>query len=83
MYSAHHIVTFDQHSYDLNGSCQYQLLGMCAEKQGLSAIQIHAQTDGHLESALHLLVNVSGVLVELNSKNTMSIEVSSSVFFFL
>ncbi|XP_071062157.1 IgGFc-binding protein [Pseudochaenichthys georgianus] len=75
MYSAHHIVTFDQHSYDLNGSCQYQLLGMCAGKQGLSAIQIHAQTDGHLESALHLLVNVSGVLVELNSKNTMSIEV--------
>ncbi|KAK1895713.1 Alpha-tectorin, partial [Dissostichus eleginoides] len=73
MYSAHHIITFDQHNYDLHGSCQ--LLGMCAEKQGLSAIQIHAQTDGHLESALHLLVNVSGVLVELNSNNTKSIEV--------
>ncbi|KAJ4930907.1 hypothetical protein JOQ06_025210, partial [Pogonophryne albipinna] len=69
------LFTFDQHNYDLNGSCQYQLLGMCAEKQGPSAIQIHAQTDGHLDSALHLLVNVSGVLVELNSKNTKSIEV--------
>ncbi|XP_063735180.1 IgGFc-binding protein-like [Eleginops maclovinus] len=75
MYSAHHIVTFDQHNFELHGTCRYQLLGMCAQKQGLSAIQIHIQTDGHLESALHLLLNVSGVLMELNSKNPKSIKV--------
>ena len=32
--------------------------------------EVHVQTDGHLESELHVLVNVSGVLVKLNSKNT-------------
>lgn len=76
LYSGHHVVTFDQHDYDLQGTCQYQLLGMCGQKQGLDAIQVHAQTDGHPESALHVLVNVSGVLVELNSKNTELLEVS-------
>ncbi|XP_059194717.1 IgGFc-binding protein-like isoform X2 [Centropristis striata] len=74
-YTGHHIVTFDQQDYDLHGTCQYQLLGMCGQKQGLDAVQVHVQTDGHLESALHVLVNVSGVLVELNSKNTGNIEV--------
>lgn len=49
---------------------------MCGQKQGLDAIQVHVQTDGHLESALHVLVNVSSVLVKLNSKNTENIEVS-------
>ncbi|CAJ1061665.1 LOW QUALITY PROTEIN: IgGFc-binding protein [Xyrichtys novacula] len=75
LYTGHHVVTFDQHDYDLHGTCQYQLLGMCGQKQGLNAIQVHVQTDGHLESALHVLVNVSGVLVELNSKNTEFLEV--------
>uniref|UniRef100_A0A3Q3EKG2 VWFD domain-containing protein n=1 Tax=Labrus bergylta TaxID=56723 RepID=A0A3Q3EKG2_9LABR len=76
IYSGHHILTFDQHDYDLHGTCQYQVLGMCGNKQGLHAVQVHVQTDGHLESALHVLVNVSGVLVALNSKNMESLEVS-------
>ncbi|KAM6995326.1 IgGFc-binding protein [Tautogolabrus adspersus] len=79
MYSGHHIVTFDQHDYDLHGTCQYQLLGMCGNKQGIHAIQVHVQTDGHLESALHVLVNVSGVLVELNSKNMERLEVDGVI----
>uniref|UniRef100_A0A3Q3GMI2 IgGFc-binding protein-like n=1 Tax=Labrus bergylta TaxID=56723 RepID=A0A3Q3GMI2_9LABR len=57
MYSGHHIVTFDQHDYDLHGTCQYQILGMCGNKQGLHALQVHVQTDGHLESALNVLVD--------------------------
>nr|XP_020511172.2 LOW QUALITY PROTEIN: IgGFc-binding protein-like [Labrus bergylta] len=79
MYSGHHIVTFDQHDYDLHGTCQYQILGMCGNKQGLHALQVHVQTDGHLESALNVLVNVSGVLVELNSKNMESLEVDGVI----
>ncbi|XP_051261445.1 IgGFc-binding protein-like isoform X2 [Dicentrarchus labrax] len=75
MYTGHHIVTFDQHDYDFHGTCRYQLVGLCGQKQGLDAIQVYVQTDGHLESALHVLVNVSGVLVKLNSKNTENIEV--------
>nr|XP_046255484.1 IgGFc-binding protein-like isoform X2 [Scatophagus argus] len=75
MYSGHHMVTFDQYDYDFHGTCQYQLVGMCGQEQGLDAIQVDIQTDGHLESALHVLVNVSGVLVKLNSKNTENIEV--------
>ncbi|XP_070690944.1 IgGFc-binding protein [Pempheris klunzingeri] len=78
MYTVCHIITFDQHDYDLQGTCQYQLVGMCGQKQGLDAIQVYVQTDGHLESALHVLVNVSGVLVRLNSKNTESIEVAGA-----
>lgn len=76
MHMGHHIVTFDQHDYDLHGTCQYQLMGMCEQRQGLDGIEVYIQTDGHLESALHVLVNVSGVLVKLNSKNTENIEVS-------
>ncbi|XP_041649020.1 IgGFc-binding protein isoform X2 [Cheilinus undulatus] len=79
VYSGQHIVTFDQHDYDLHGTCQYQLLGMCGHKQGIDAIQVHVQTDGHLESALHVLVNVSGRLVELNSKNTEYLEVDGVI----
>ncbi|XP_030248331.1 IgGFc-binding protein-like isoform X5 [Sparus aurata] len=75
MHMGHHIVTFDQHDYDLHGTCQYQLMGMCEQRQGLDGIEVYIQTDGHLESALHVLVNVSGVLVKLNSKNTENIEV--------
>ncbi|KAE8288669.1 IgGFc-binding protein Fcgamma-binding protein antigen [Larimichthys crocea] len=75
MYTGHHIVTFDQHDYDLHGTCQYQLVGVCEQKQGLDGIQVYIQTDGHLESALYILVNVSGVLVKLSSKNTENIEV--------
>ncbi|KAF1387772.1 hypothetical protein PFLUV_G00083420 [Perca fluviatilis] len=71
----YHIVTFDQHDHDLHGTCQYQLLGICGQKQGLNAIQVYVQTDGHLESALNALVSVSGVLVALNSKNTEITEV--------
>lgn len=81
MYTGHHIVTFDQHDYDLHGTCQYRLLGICGQKQGLDAIQVYVQTDGHLESALNVLVNVSGVLVALNSKNTESTEVSAVYLF--
>ncbi|XP_041798261.1 IgGFc-binding protein-like [Chelmon rostratus] len=76
MYTGHHIVTFDQHDYDFHGTCWYQLAGVCGQKQGLEAIQIYIQTDGHLESAHHALVNVSGVLVKLNSKNTETVEVN-------
>ncbi|XP_074538742.1 IgGFc-binding protein [Halichoeres trimaculatus] len=79
LYTNHHVVTFDQHDYDLHGTCQYQLLGMCGQKQGLHAIQVHVQTDGHLESAIHVLVNVSGVLIELNSKNTELLEVDGVI----
>ncbi len=52
---------------------------MCGQKQDLDAIQVYVQTDGHLESALHVLVNVSSVLVKLNSKNTENIEVSVNI----
>lgn len=76
MYTGHHVFTFDQYTYDLHGTCQYQLLGICEQKPGLDVIQVHAQTDGHLESELHVLINVSGVLVEINSRNTENIEVS-------
>lgn len=82
MYTGHHIVTFDQHDYDFHGTCWYQLAGVCGQKQGLEAIQIYIQTDGHLESAHHALVNVSGVLVKLNSKNTETVEVSASMLSF-
>lgn len=83
MYTSHHIVTFDQYDYELHGTCQYQLLGMCGQRQGLDAIQVHVQTDGHLLSELHVLVSLSGVLVELNSKNTENIEVSASILLVL
>lgn len=83
MYTRHHIATFDQRDYDLQGTCQYQLVGMHGQKQGLDAIQVYTQTDGHLESALNVLVNVSGVLMNLNSKNMDYIEVSASVLFML
>ncbi|KAM9352917.1 IgGFc-binding protein-like [Symphorus nematophorus] len=75
MYAGGNIVTFDQYDYDFHGTCQYQLVGMCGQEQGLHAIQVHIQTDGHLESALHVLVSVNGVLVKINSRNTENIEV--------
>lgn len=52
---------------------------MCGQRRSLDAIQVYIQTDGHLESALHVLVNVSGVLVKLNSKNSENIEVSARI----
>ncbi|XP_028437147.1 IgGFc-binding protein [Perca flavescens] len=55
MYTGHHIVPFDQHDHDLHGTCHYQLLGICGQKQGLDAIQVYVQTVGHLESALNVL----------------------------
>lgn len=79
LYTTHRIVSFDQQDYDFHGTCWYQLLNICGKKQGLDAIQVHTQTDGHLESALHVLVNVSGVLVKLNSKDVGNIEVGVSV----
>ncbi|XP_071325188.1 IgGFc-binding protein [Trachinotus anak] len=75
IYAGHHVYTFDHYTYDLHGTCQYQLLGICEQKKGLNAIQVHVQTDGHLDSALHVLINVSGVLVKLNSKNIENVEV--------
>ncbi|KAM9852133.1 IgGFc-binding protein-like [Aulostomus maculatus] len=74
-YSGHHIFTFDQRDYDLHGTCQYQLLGMCEQRQGFDVIEVHVQTDGHLESALYVLVRMSGALVELNSKHMEDIQV--------
>lgn len=79
VYTSRHVETFDQHQYDFHGTCQYQLLGVCGQKQGLDDVQVDVQTDGYLESALHVLVNVSGVLVKLNSKNNEIIEVSQTV----
>lgn len=76
IFTSHHITTFDQHDYDLHGTCQYQLLGVCGQREDLDVIQVHVQTDGHLQSPLHVLVNMSGMLVELNSKNTEKMEVS-------
>lgn len=52
---------------------------MCGQKQDLDDVQVYVQTDGYLESALHVLVNVSGVLVKLNNKNNEKIEVSQTV----
>lgn len=56
---------------------------MCGQKQGLDDVQVYVQTDGYLESALHVLVNVSGVLVKLNNKNNEKIEVSQTVMLLL
>ncbi|XP_028281769.1 IgGFc-binding protein-like [Parambassis ranga] len=79
VYSGNHIITFDQHDYDLHGTCQYQLLGLCGHSRNPDAVKVHVQTDGHAESALHVLVNVSGTLVELNSKNDEYIEVNGVI----
>ncbi|XP_069394029.1 zonadhesin [Paralichthys olivaceus] len=54
MYTGHHVITFDHHDYNLHCTCQYQLLGICEQKQGLAALKVHVQTDGHLASELHL-----------------------------
>ncbi|XP_008299291.1 IgGFc-binding protein-like [Stegastes partitus] len=72
VYTSQHVITFDRCDYDFRGTCQYQLLGVCGQNQGLDAIWV--QTDA--ESALHVLVNVSGVIVKLNSENTENIEVN-------
>lgn len=76
VYTGRHVVTFDRHDYDFHGTCQYQLLGICGQRKYIDVIQVHVQTDGHLQSSLHVLVNMSGLLVVLNSKNTDNIEVS-------
>ncbi|KAM4600962.1 IgGFc-binding protein-like [Polymixia lowei] len=76
VYSGRHFTTFDQHDYDLQGTCQYQLLGVCGPRRGLAPVEVHVQSDGHLESALHVLVIVNGTLVEMNSKNIERIEVN-------
>lgn len=78
LYTGHHVITFDRHDYDFHGTCQYQLLGVSGQNGDLGDIQVHIQTDGHIGSALHVLVNVRGVLVELNSKNMDNIEVSAN-----
>lgn len=79
MYARGHIITFDQYDYSLRGTCLYQLLGICGQREGLAGLEVHVQTDGHLESAFHVLVNVDGVLVRLNSKDAGSVEVSASI----
>lgn len=76
VYFGYHIITFDQHDYDLHGTCQYQLMGLCEHSQNPDAVKVHVQTDGHAESALHVLVHVSSMPVELDSKNNEYIEVS-------
>lgn len=68
---------FDQLHYDSCGTCQYQLVGMCGQKQGLNASHAYVQTDRHLDSALHALVSVSSLLVKLKSSNTENTELSA------
>ncbi|XP_061919145.1 IgGFc-binding protein isoform X2 [Entelurus aequoreus] len=74
-YTGNHIRTFDQHNYDFHGTCQYQLFGICEQKQGLD-VKVHVQTDEHLQSARMVLVTINGQLMKIDSKNTDTIKVN-------
>ncbi|XP_061677224.1 IgGFc-binding protein [Syngnathoides biaculeatus] len=75
-YSDHRVVTFDKREYNFLGTCQYQLLGVCEQSQGLDVITVDVQTDAYNQSAQNVFVGINGQHVKLNSQNPDSIEVN-------
>lgn len=40
-------------------------MGMCGDRDSLTPIEVHVQTDGHQDSPMDLLVKVNGTIVEI------------------
>ncbi|MBN3317980.1 FCGBP protein, partial [Atractosteus spatula] len=70
-----HFVTFDGLSYDFQGGCVYQLVGLCSGDPSLTPFTVWIQRGRGVSPAVMLTVNVYGITMEIGANSDGRIQV--------